>query len=128
MLDKEKIKNKFHELYPKIGERYAIGPKGEFGNYHFLLRVFTKDKVLNFNRYDDFDEDSETKIREISYDTYEKICDNKDMILNNVDILEEKIKIGEFEGHNSIEPEQFDDFREIINVISDTIENLRATK
>ena len=113
------------ELYPEFTKKYARDADGRFGNYHFLLRVVTKSETLNFSSYDDFDrQGSKTMIEEISYKTYEKIYNNKDMILSNLDTLEEKIKNGKFEQHNSIDSTKFDNFREIINVISDVYEKI----
>ena len=121
----EKFEEKLSELYPEFTKKYARGADGRFGNYHFPLRVVTKSETLNFSSYDDFDrQGSKTMIEEISYKTYEKIYNNKDMILSNLDTLEEKIKNGKFEQHNSIDSTKFDNFREIINVISDVYEKI----
>ena len=125
MLSKKEFEEKLSELYPEFTKKYARGADGRFGNYHFLLRVVTKSETLNFSSYDDFDrQGSKTMIEEISYKTYEKIYNNKDMILSNLNILEEKIKNKMFEQHNSIDSTKFDNFREIINVISDVYEKI----
>ena len=123
MLNKKKFEEKLSELYPGFTKKYARGADGKSGNYHFLLRVVTKSETLNFSNYDDFDrQGSKTMIEEISYETYERIYNNKDMILSNLNILKKKIKNKEFEPHNSIDPTKFNDFRKIINVISDVYE------